>query len=56
MSANLAGWLGNAAMGWLKSRGHTESQLLFLLAGCYLLGAVLVSFVKVQRTPPLSSK
>ena len=56
MSANLDGWLGNAAMGWLKTHGYTESQLLFLLAGCYLLGAVLVSFVKVQRTPPLSSK
>ena len=56
MSANLAGWLGNAAMGWLKSHGRTESELLFLLAGCYLLGAVFVSFVKVQRTPPLLSK
>ena len=56
MSANLAGWLGNAAMGWLKAHGRTESELLFLLAGCYLLGAVFVSFVKVQRTPPLLSK
>ncbi len=56
MSANLAGWLGNYYMGWLKSHGYTESALLFLLAGCYLLGAVLVSFVKVQRTTPLSSK
>ncbi len=56
MSANLAGWLGNYYMGWLKAHGYTESALLFLLAGCYLLGAVLVSFVKVQRTSPLSSK
>jgi MFS transporter, ACS family, tartrate transporter len=56
MSANLAGWLGNYAMGSLKTRGYTESALLFLLAGCYLLGGVLVSFVKVQRTAPLKSK
>jgi ACS family tartrate transporter-like MFS transporter len=56
MSANLAGWLGNYAMGWLKTRGYTESALLFLLAACYLLGGVLVSFVKVQRTAPLTSK
>ena len=56
MSANLAGWLGNYAMGWLKSHGFHESALLFLLAGCYLLGAVLVSFVKVQRTAPLTPK
>ena len=55
MSANLAGWLGNYAMGGLKSLGYTESALLFLLAGCYLLGAVLVSFVKVQRTAPVKS-
>lgn len=53
MSANLAGYLGNYAMGWLKTHGYTESALLFLLAGCYLLGAVLVSFVKVRRTAPL---
>ena len=56
MSANLAGWLGNYAMGWLKTHGYSESALLFLLAGCYLLGGVLVSFVKVQRTIPLTSK
>ena len=56
MSANLAGWLGNYAMGWLKTHGFHESALLFLLAGCYLLGAVLVSFVKVQRTVPFTSK
>ena len=50
MCANLAGWLGNYAMGWLKSNGYTESALLFLLAGCYLLGGVLVSFVTVGHT------
>ena len=55
MSANLAGWLGNYYMGSLKQKGYSESSLLFLLAGCYLLGALLVSFVKVQRTTPLSS-
>ena len=56
MSANLAGWLGNYYMGSLKEKGYGESALLFLLAGCYLVGAVFVSFVKVQRTAPLSSK
>ena len=53
MSANLSGWLGNYYMGSLKEKGFTESALLFLLAGCYLLGAVFVSFVKVRRTTPL---
>ena len=55
MNANLAGWLGNYSMGWLKSRGWGESALLFLLAGCYLAGGVLVSFVTVRRTMPHSS-
>ena len=56
MCANLAGWLGNYYMGALKARGYDESALLFLLAGCYLMGAVLVSFVKIQRPASLSSK
>ena len=56
MSANLAGWLGNYYMGSLKAKGYGESALLFLLAGFYLLGAVFVIFVKVQRTTPLLSK
>ncbi len=56
MAANLAGWLGNSFMGWLKSHGYTESTCLLFLAGCYLVGAVLVSFVKIQRTAPLSAK
>ena len=56
MCANLAGWIGNYYMGSLRGKGYGESALLFLLAGCYLVGAVFVSFVKVQRTTPLSSK
>ena len=56
MSANLAGWLGNYYMGWLKSQGGSDSGLLLLLADCYLLGALLVCFVKIQRTSPPSSK
>ena len=51
MCANLAGWLGNYQMGWLRSNGYSESTCLLFLAGCYLVGAGCVSLVKVPRTP-----
>ncbi len=49
MCANLAGWLGNYQMGWLRSHGYSDSTCLFFLASCYLMGAILVSFVKIQK-------
>ena len=56
MLANLAGWFGTSYLGRLKENGSSEGTLLLLLAGCYLLGGVLVSFVKVQRTAPVKWK
>ncbi len=47
--ANLAGYLGNHLFGWLRARGMTDSTGLLLLAGCYLLGGAIVSFVRVPR-------
>ena len=49
MAANLAGWLGNYQMGWLRSHGYTESQCLLFLSACYLLGAGCVSLVTVPK-------
>ena len=48
MFANLAGYFGNHLIGYIKVRGATDSTCLFLLAGWYLLGAVIVSFVRVK--------
>ena len=61
MFANLAGFLGNQNVGWLKAHGFGDRACLLFLAGCYLLGAVLVSFVSVpgskrQPTPGLVNK
>jgi ACS family tartrate transporter-like MFS transporter len=56
MCANLAGYLGNHATGWLKSRGFSESACLLFLAVCYLVGGVLVSFVNVSRRPAAASE
>ena len=47
MAANLAGYLGNYNIGWLKSNGFSESVCLLFLAGCYLLGGIIIAFVHV---------
>jgi len=52
MGANLAGWLGNYQMGWLRSNGYSERECLVFLASCYLAGAVFTSLVKIQRISP----
>jgi hypothetical protein len=55
MLANLAGYLGNHNIGWLKAHGYSDRVCLLFLAGCYLMGAVLVSFVRVAKTPKTCS-
>ncbi|MDX1979757.1 MAG: MFS transporter [Bryobacteraceae bacterium] len=45
--ANLAGYLGNHLIGWMRYQGAGDSACLFFLACCYLLGGLIVSFVKV---------
>lgn len=54
MCANLAGYLGNHLMGWLRDRGSSDSTILFLLACCYLLGGLIVSRVRLRAAPLLS--
>lgn len=47
--ANLAGYLGNHIIGWMRHHGATDSACLFFLAGCYLVGGLIVSFVRVPK-------
>jgi ACS family tartrate transporter-like MFS transporter len=47
MWANLAGFLGNFQMGWLKQRGFGDGTCLLLLASCYFIGGLFVSAVRV---------
>lgn len=49
MFANLAGFLGNHQVGWLKARGYGERECLLFLAGCYFTGGVLIAFVRLRR-------
>jgi ACS family tartrate transporter-like MFS transporter len=50
MLANLAGYLGNYNVGWLKTHGFGDRICLLFLAVCYLVGAVLVACVHVSRS------
>ena len=47
MCANLAGYLGNHTTGWLRSHGFGDGACLLFFATCYMLGGVVVSFVKI---------
>jgi len=49
MLANLAGYLGNHYVGWLKAHHFRDQACLLFLAGCYLLGGALVAFVRTKR-------
>jgi ACS family tartrate transporter-like MFS transporter len=46
--ANLAGALGSPVIGWMKDAGFGDRACLVFLAGCYLLGAVLVGSLRLQ--------
>jgi ACS family tartrate transporter-like MFS transporter len=48
MLANLAGYLGNYNVGWLKQHGFSDQVCLLFLAGCYLVGGMLVACVRTE--------
>jgi ACS family tartrate transporter-like MFS transporter len=50
MCANLAGYLGNHVTGWMKAHGAGNTAVLLFLAVSYLLGAIIISFLKIN--PP----
>ncbi len=47
MFANLAGYLGNHHIGWLKSHGFGDAACLLFLAACYLIGGMIIALVRV---------
>jgi ACS family tartrate transporter-like MFS transporter len=48
MCANFAGFIGSPVVGRLRDAGFSARTCLLLLAACYLLGALLVSMVRVR--------
>jgi ACS family tartrate transporter-like MFS transporter len=55
MFANLAGYVGNHVTGWMKSNGSGDRSVLLFLASSYLVGAIIISFVKLNRPAPTES-
>jgi ACS family tartrate transporter-like MFS transporter len=49
MGANLAGYLGNYNVGFLKTHGFTDRHCLLFLASCYAVGGVLVACLRLPR-------
>lgn len=47
MCANISGYLGNHTTGWLINHGFGEGACLLFFATCYVLGGVVVGFVKI---------
>ena len=52
--ANLAGYFSNHLIGWMRDRGASDSACLFLSAGWYLLGGVMISLVQIRPQAELS--
>jgi hypothetical protein len=48
MGANLAGYLGNHVTGWLRTNGFSETQCLHFLAACFVVGGVIISFLRLK--------
>jgi ACS family tartrate transporter-like MFS transporter len=51
--ANLAGLLGSPVVGQLKTWGYSDAVCLVLLASTYVLGGVVISFVRVSAKKPV---
>ena len=52
MFANIAGFLGNFNVGYLKSHGFGDRACLLMLACCFVIGAAIVAMVRV---PPINA-
>jgi ACS family tartrate transporter-like MFS transporter len=50
MGANVAGYAGNHATGWLRGHGYGESQCLLFLAACFIVGGMVLSFVRLKKS------
>jgi hypothetical protein len=42
-------YVGNHLLGWMKTRGATDSTCLFFLSSCFLLGGAILGFVKTKK-------
>jgi ACS family tartrate transporter-like MFS transporter len=54
--ANSGGFIGNTATGYARDAGVTNRQCLALFGACYVVGALLIAFVRVPPTHPNPSE
>jgi ACS family tartrate transporter-like MFS transporter len=54
--ANVAGQIGSPVVGRMRVLGFTDAACLLLLAGCYVLGGVIISLLRVPQTPAQAGK
>jgi ACS family tartrate transporter-like MFS transporter len=48
MGANIAGYLGNHATGWLRAHGYGETGCLLFLSACFIVGGCVISFLRLK--------
>jgi ACS family tartrate transporter-like MFS transporter len=53
--ANIAGYIGNHLIGWMRHHGATDRECLLFLAAWYCLGGIIVSLVRARRGPATGS-
>ena len=51
MGANIAGYLGNHATGWLRAHGYGETGCLLFLSACFIVGGCVISFLRLKPKP-----
>jgi ACS family tartrate transporter-like MFS transporter len=51
MGANIAGYLGNHATGWLRSHGYGETACLLFLSACFIAGGCVISLLRLRPKP-----
>jgi ACS family tartrate transporter-like MFS transporter len=47
--ANIAGALGNPIVGFMREHHVSESACLLFLAGCFILGGVIITLIRLPR-------
>ena len=48
MGANIAGYLGNHATGWLRAHGYGETGCLLFLSACFIVGGCVISLLRLR--------
>ena len=51
MGANIAGYLGNHATGWLRAHGYGETGCLLFLSACFIVGGCVISLLRLRPKP-----